>query len=157
MTRLILKNFRCYKDKTFDLGGNGITLLQGKSGAGKTTILMAINFVLYGVGTNLIHEGCSNCYVELYFSDLYIKRTKKPNKLLLIQGNENVQEYEDDSAQSIINKIFTDSFDICGYIAQNSIGSFITMSPTDKLEFLEKISFNKLVENQREAKMLKYI
>jgi DNA repair exonuclease SbcCD ATPase subunit len=147
MTRLILKNFRCYKDKTFDLGGNGITLLQGKSGAGKTTILMAINFVLYGVGTNLIHEGCSNCYVELYFSDLYIKRTKKPNKLLLIQGNENVQEYEDDSAQSIINKIFTDSFDICGYIAQNSIGSFITMSPTDKLEFLEKISFNEMGPN----------
>lgn len=142
--KLILKNFRCYKEKIFELGNNGITLLQGKSGAGKTTILMAINFVLYGVGTNLIHEGANSCYIELYFNDIYIKRTKKPNKLILKYNYEenNRVEYEDDSAQNIINKIFTESFDICGYIAQNAVGTFITMSPTDKLEFLEKIVFS---------------
>ena len=42
--KITLKNFRCYEDKTFDFGDNGLTLLSGGSGTGKTSLMMAIDF-----------------------------------------------------------------------------------------------------------------
>ena len=51
--KLHLINFRCYEDKTFDFGELGVTLISGPSGVGKTTIMMAINFVLFGSGKKL--------------------------------------------------------------------------------------------------------
>lgn len=135
--KLIVKNFRCYKDKIFDFGDKGLVLLSGPSGIGKTSVLMAIQFALYGVGTNIITEGCTSCSVEIYIEEMYIKRTKKPNRLVLTLSD----SYEDESAQEIINKKFGETFDVCGYIAQNAIGTFILMSPIEKLEFLERIVF----------------
>ncbi len=48
--RLQLRNFKCYDNKTFDLGEKGITLISGVSGKGKSSILTGINFALFGKG-----------------------------------------------------------------------------------------------------------
>lgn len=136
--KLIINNFRCYKDKTFDFGEKGLILISGQSGVGKTSILMAIQFVLYGIGTNLITEGYTTCSVELIYDTISIKRSKKPNRLI-VKTNELITE--DESGQEIINHKFGETFDICGYVAQNAMGSFITMSPIEKLIFLEKVVF----------------
>jgi len=45
---LSLKDFKCYEDKTFSFKSEPITLICGHSGAGKSTILEAIEWVLYG-------------------------------------------------------------------------------------------------------------
>jgi len=63
--KLHLKNFRIYEDRTFDLGSSGITLIAGKSGQGKSTILLAITFALYGTGTKLQTNGKKSCSVLL--------------------------------------------------------------------------------------------
>ena len=134
--KLILKNFRCYKSKEFEFDNSGLCLITAPSGSGKSTILMAINFVLYGKGNKVISYGESSCSVELIFNDkLRIKRSKKPN-VLVVNG-----EYEDEVGQEKINKIFGSTFDITGYIPQNAFNSFILMNSSDKLQFLEKISF----------------
>jgi DNA repair exonuclease SbcCD ATPase subunit len=52
------------------------------------------------------------------------------------------QDYEDESAQSVINEKFGTAFDITSYVQQNAINSFIFMNPSEKLEFLEKFSFH---------------
>ena len=40
--KIHLKNFRCYGDKSIDLGEKGIVLLSGASGTGKTLSLIHI-------------------------------------------------------------------------------------------------------------------
>ena len=131
---LTLKNFRCYTNETFDLGGSGLTLISGVSGKGKSTILLGINFALFGTGTKLTRVGEKSCSVELKINGIKIVRTKRPNRLLVDDV------YEDDAGQSIIDKKFGNNFSITGYISQNSLNSFIMMSPIDKLAFLEKFA-----------------
>ena len=139
--KLRLVNFRCYKDKTFDFGENGLNLISSPSGAGKSSILIGIYFALYGSGQKVTNHGETSCSVEFTFKDLFIIRSKKPNRLIV---HYNEKKYEDDAAQSIINGEFGKEFSVIGYIAQNALNSFIVMSPTDKLLFLEKFAFNDL-------------
>lgn len=137
--KITLKNFRCYNQDTFDFGDEGITLLSGSSGAGKTSILLGIYFALFGSGSKLVSHGKSSCKVVLEFENMVITRTKRPNRLVV---KDERGEYEDDTAQSIINKRFGDTFKTTGYISQNARDSFIMLSPIEKLEFLEKFAFH---------------
>jgi exonuclease SbcC len=133
--RIQLKNFLCYDNATFDFGQEGIALLSGPSGAGKTTILKAIFFALFGEGTKLQTYGKTSCSVELEFDGIKVLRTKRPNHLVVNDI------YEDAAAQEIINKKFGDTFKTSGYIQQNNLNSFILMSPIEKLAFLETFAF----------------
>lgn len=132
--KLRLKNFRCYEDKVFEID-NGMVLLSGVSGCGKTSVILGIYFALYGYGNKVIMNGKTSCCVEFEFDDIKIKRTKKPNHLLVNNM------YEDDVGQNVINDKFGENYDIIGYISQNCMNSFITMSPIDKLSFLERFAF----------------
>lgn len=138
--KLRVKNFRCYTDREFDFGSEGLVLLFGVSGAGKSSILMAIVYALYGTGKKVVSRGATTCKVELEIDNLKIVRTQRPNRLLLTNLVTN-EQYEDDSAQAIITNKFGPAFEITSYIQQNAFNSFIMMSPTDKLEFLEKFAF----------------
>lgn len=130
-----LKNFRCYESATFNFDDNGLFLLYGNSGKGKSSILMAINFCLFGIGTKIIRRGETSCSVEMQFGDLKVVRTKRPNRVVVNDI------YEDDVAQNIINEKFGVVFNNTGYIEQNATNSFIMMTPADKLQFLEKFAF----------------
>ena len=133
--KITLKNFRCYENSTFDFGNQGLVLVSGPSGAGKSSIMLGIYFALFGTGNKLNMYGKTSCSVILEFDDMIISRTKKPNRLVVNHI------YEDDAAQSIIDKRFGESFKTTGYISQNSQNSFILMSPIEKLAFLEKFAF----------------
>ncbi len=148
--KLKLKNFRCYLDREFDFGHDGLLLLSGQSGSGKTSILSAINFVLYGSGTKVTTFGKTSCSVQFEMDGLTITRTKRPNRLV-VSEMEGI-EYEDDAGQSIINEKFGTSFDVTSYVQQNTLNSFIMMSPTEKLEFLEKFAFHGIDLSQIKAR-----
>lgn len=127
--KLVLKNFRCYTNQTFEFNDDHITLINGPSGRGKTTILLAIQFALCGL-TNyryLISYNKNSCEVNLVYKKFHIKRTKRPN-ILNVEVDGHL--YEDKEAQVIINKYFG---------AINSSAFFIDMSHLEKMEFLEKI------------------
>lgn len=134
--KIVLKNFRCYENREFDFGDSGLTLLSGQSGAGKSTILMAIKYAITGEGRKLVSHGKTSCSVELSINDMKIKRTSRPNRLVLNDI------YEDDAAQAIIDKEFGKVFDSVSYISQNTRDSFVSMSPSEKLEFLERFALD---------------
>ena len=138
--KLKLKNFRCYLEKEFDFGSDGLVLLSGMSGSGKSSVLMAIMFALYGEGNKLMAFGKTSCSVQMEFNEISITRTKRPNRLVLIDMKTN-EDFEDDAAQGIINERFGNAFDVTSYIQQNTMNSFIMMSPLEKLTFLEKFAF----------------
>lgn len=131
-----LVNFRCYENAEFDFGEQGLVLLSGSSGKGKSTILMAIDFALFGNGTKIITHGKKSCSVEFKLQDLKVVRKKGPNHLIVNDM------YEDAAGEAIINNKFGKIFNSVSYIPQNLKKSFVLMSPTDRLEFLETFAFN---------------
>ena len=133
--RIRLKNFRCYIDESFDFGDDGLTLISGISGSGKSSIMIGINFALFGHGTKLSNNPELPLSVEFEFDGMKIFRGKKPNRLIVNDI------HEDEEGQDIINTKFGDTFNNIGYIAQNAANSFILMNPAEKLEFLEKFAF----------------
>lgn len=147
--KLKLINFKCYLEKTFEFDDNKFILISASSGSGKSTILMAIQYALYGIGSNVKHYGKTNCSVEFEYDGMKIIRTKK--KRVIVND-----EFEDDIAQNIINKKFGDAFNVTSYIAQSALNSFILMNPTSKLEFLEKFAFKdvNLIEIKNKCKNL---
>jgi exonuclease SbcC len=83
---IILNNIRSYKEETIYFP-EGSVLLSGDIGAGKSTILHAIEFALFGLrrkhltGSALLRKGAKQGDVELNFElgskDIVIKRTLK--------------------------------------------------------------------------------
>lgn len=130
-----LVNFRCYDDKTFDFGQQGLALLSGSSGKGKSTILMAVDFALFGNGNKVISHGKKSCIVELTLPQIKIVRKKGPNHLIV---NDSL---EDEAGEAFIRQTFGSIFNSVSYIPQNPKKSFVLMSPTDRLEFLESFAF----------------
>lgn len=71
--KLRLKGFRRYADATFELAG-GVTFIDGRNNAGKTTLFLAIEYALTGtvVGARsqamLLHPGSKGLGVELVFT-----------------------------------------------------------------------------------------
>ena len=64
--KVILENFKCWEYKELDLGNDGgISLISGKSGIGKSSILDGIFFALFGVGTKIVLSGKQSCKVTL--------------------------------------------------------------------------------------------
>jgi DNA repair exonuclease SbcCD ATPase subunit len=131
-----VKNFKCWEEATFDIADKGITLISGNSGCGKTSILQAIHFALYGKGTKVVRAGSTSCRVELHVGGMHIVRTKKPNRLVINNT------CEDDVAQEIINKRFGKNFTIVSYIEQESFASIVHMTPLGRLQFLESFAFD---------------
>ncbi len=141
---LDITNFKSIKNKTITLNSDGMTLLKGPSGAGKSTIIEGLLYAVTGkpksckpLGTNL------GVKVSLAFDtpsgeSWKITRSTRPGRLLLERKGTSV---EDDEAQALIQTIFGDKFDVMSYIPQNTGQSFMKMSPTAKLNFLEEITF----------------
>jgi exonuclease SbcC len=135
---LIVENFRCWQGThTFHFPDKGLTLLSGKSGSGKSSLLNAIYFALYGVGTKIATNGQKRCRVELTIKNLTVTRTKNPGRLTV---EKNGKLYEDDVAQSVIESVFGRDFTVTSYITQKSAESFIQMTASEKMNFLERLA-----------------
>ena len=140
--RIILKNIKYYTDQTFDFN-EGITLIQGKSGSGKSSIFHAILFVLFGKFKDIVKIGKKKCSVELIITinniNYNIKRTKFPTSLTLCIDN--IEEYKDDEAQHLIYTIFGKSFSKTSFLGQNTNGNFLFMTPLQKLHYIEQLIY----------------
>jgi DNA repair exonuclease SbcCD ATPase subunit len=152
--KITLKNFKCWEHKELTFKDEGIILLSAKSGKGKSSILDAIHFCLFGNGTKLVMHSKTSCSVIIEVGGMVITRTRKPNHLSL--SNEDGY-YEDDVAQSIIDDYFGSLFDVVSYVKQDGINTFLRMTPTEKMEFLERAIFQHSSLKQLKIKSQSYI
>lgn len=93
LKQVVLRNIRSYQDQAIDLP-EGVVLLSGDIGSGKSTILLAVEFALFGLlkgeiaGAALLRNGANEGSVELFFElnkkgyrvGRSLKRTKKSIK-----------------------------------------------------------------------------
>ena len=86
--KIVLNNIRSYKQQRIDFL-EGSTLLSGDIGSGKTSILLAIEFALFGLqpgqrGSSLLRNGESEGGVLIEFEvdgkEITIERTLKRGK-----------------------------------------------------------------------------
>ena len=135
--KLHLENFRCHTDKTFTIPDEGITLLWGSSGCGKTSIFKAINFVLYGKEQKTTTFGAKKSKVTLEFADVVIVRTRTPNHLRVVAPN---FSGEDAVAQHFINEYFGHNFLQMSYLSQKCLDNFFTQTREKRAELLRALS-----------------
>lgn len=139
--KLRLKNFRCHTDFQLSFPEKGLVLLSGKNGKGKSTILEAIYYALYGDVKKPCFFGATSCSVELEYKNFTIKRSTRPNRLILSYKE---KEYEDKVAQNIIDEklMSCHEFLASSYIRQNQQTSILRLTPTEQLSFIKNISFD---------------
>lgn len=153
--KITLENFRCYSHKTFEIPDRGLILLSGKNGKGKSTFIQSIIYALFGeCSVKPISHGAKMCSVILEYSGIKIQRSSKgkPYKLSVML---NEKEYTDDTAQTIINKMLGlnyHEFMAASYVAQRSKSSVITMTPSEQLKFVEKLSFTDDIRKEYQTK-----
>jgi exonuclease SbcC len=149
--KLTIKNFRSVEDKEFELPKTGLIRLAGDSGTGKSTIVEALVWALYGdalvKGVKPL-TGTKKPVVTLQLNEHTILRQNSPNRL-------NVGNYENEAAQAIIDahlQMNSEIFQSCSYIKQKLKGSLLSYTAADQLRFVQKIAFG---EEDPEAHKLK--
>ena len=162
---LTVKNFMCYRDDvpTLDLEGIDIACLCGDNGHGKTALLDAITWALWGQARartldELVHQGQQDMAVELEFlardqryrvSRRYSRRGRSrqgttllelqitsPNGTRPITGN-TVRRTEEQIIK-ILNMEY-DTFVNTAFLRQGDADSFTTSKPSDRKETLAKV------------------
>lgn len=162
--KIILKNFKCYKNKVFDVPDDKFTTIQAESGKGKTSILQSIEYGFFGTiegepiksAKCFIHHNQKEGSVEIQYRNFSIKRPiKKETKnnysqVKLIIGD---RIFESEEAQTKINELLGISkeyFRYSSYIPQKDICMFIRPNSKSQEIFTKYLENMDGVENMQE-------
>jgi len=141
--RLKVEGFRCYhKEKEWIFPDNGLILLQGKSGSGKSTVLNAIYWCLYNKIKNVYSWESKNkkCRVEFQIGDWICIREKNPERITVISNGMTLTG--EPAEMAISNKYGSkDLWLATSYIIQDSHNALLYGSSAEKTALLEKLTF----------------
>ena len=140
--------FKCYKKVKFNFPASGITLLKGPSGKGKSTILKAIIWCLYGNMRNVDQKTSRTGKLSVTIrttvkggKECVIYRQKRPNLLKFRVGR---FEQMDAVAQERINEMYGSEklWLLCSYLQQKKANRLFEVPGSEKLDLLNKIAFH---------------
>lgn len=160
---LYLKNIRSYKESTIEFP-EGITLLAGDIGAGKSTILLGIEFALFGIsrseltGTALLRHGAQEGIVRLQFSandkEYTITRALRRTSSSISQDTGSL--LSDGSQETLTpSELRAKIFAILGYPAQflskqkNLLYRFTIYTPQEDMKSVLSLAADERIETVR--------
>jgi exonuclease SbcC len=151
-----LKGFRSIQEYSCEFYPQSITLISGPSGVGKTTLMNAIDWCIYGSLKNVRKFGTKTgpCRVEIRIGDdeNYIRliRSKGPDSFTFEEhsNTDNTSTdpliLQDTEAQEKVNQLFSnrDVWMASCYLRQGTRNKFLESSPSDRLSFLNELCFS---------------
>lgn len=172
INKLEFKNFASYGNRTqvieFDKESSDLYLVAGDNGSGKSTLAKVITYMCYGKvdGANLRdlpnRVNCSlwgKISLESKGNQIEIERGISPNIFrVLINGSEydvagkaNLQEFLEAEIYEIPYHVFKNVI----ILSVNDFKSFVTMSPFDKKQIIDRIFGFSIINQMRETVKLK--
>ena len=140
---IYIKGFRSIHEYESEFSSQSITLLSGPSGIGKSTLMNAIFWCLYGTIKNVRKFGTKSgcCMVVLKMNHVKITRSKSPESLI-VEMNDLV--FKDTEAQEKIVNLFGSShvWLTCCYLRQGTRNKFIESAPSERLDILSELCFS---------------
>ncbi|MGK2230134.1 MAG: exonuclease SbcC [Methanobacteriota archaeon] len=173
--RLRLTNFRCYESATVEFD-EGVTVVQGGNGAGKTSLLKACFVALYGsdaLGSNenladVVTNGTEESHISLGFThagDTYTveqeiamtgsgdDRRATTRKSVLTRNGEAVGDDGVTSTREEIESLLrmdADAFVNCAYVRQGEVNKLIEASPDERRRVVDELLQLGKLETYRE-------
>ena len=144
--KLKLENFRCHQKMVVEIPDTGLVLLSGASGAGKTTVLNAITYALYGKLARPYSHDQTKCSVRIEGysipgrkETLDLVRTSPGSRLKVTCRG---KEYEDDAAQGVIDTLVVpyEKFLLSSYVVQRLNSSILSIAPRDQVVFIKTLA-----------------
>jgi DNA repair exonuclease SbcCD ATPase subunit len=129
-----------------------LSLLKGPSGIGKSTILQAITWCLYGKiirGTDAKNSKSGKSFVQLEYKGVKVYRQKRPNTVTFT--NTDGKMYESEIAESMIDNHFGNSvlWNAVGYIQQGDLNKLLSANNSDRMELLNTLAFDGMDNSEK--------
>lgn len=137
--KLTLSNFRTHKSLELQFPDKGLVLLDGVSGAGKSSVFKAIHHTLYGSVRKPVSWGESSYKLELLLGENTITRATGKNNI-------SFNGLDGDAGQQALMEMLgmsEDEFLASSYIMQKNQNSLLTLPPAEQLRFIERLAFGK--------------
>lgn len=164
INKIYLKNIRSYEEAEINFP-KGSILLSGDIGTGKSSILLALEFALFGLergnlsGAGLLRKGADNGNVKLEFEidgkPIIIERSLKRNKSSISQektticiGNERVEVSTEELKQKVLELLAYPAefikktnllYRFTVYTPQEDMKQILIENPEDRINILRRI------------------
>ena len=167
--RVRLRDFKCYDDADLALR-DGVTVIHGVNGSGKSSLLEACFFALYGAGAvdgtldEVVSNGAEAMTVELWFThaggDYRVERevklrsgTAQTTTCVLETPDGSVEGVRDVEAQiASLLRMDAEAFVNCAYVRQGEVNKLIHASPSDRQDMIDDLlQLGKLEEYRERA------
>lgn len=156
MVHIKLVNFMKYHDAEFKIKTGAINLIKGPSGAGKTTIIKAIQWCLFGTLRKVAsddapkHRSSVTLTFEQKTQTITVYRQRNPGLVKLIIRGTTTLEFQDESAESQIRQLFgTEQQWMYGsYVKQKHLNEFLNDSSDKRGQFLASASFDQYDQDE---------
>ena len=165
--RLRLKNFKCYAETDLRLT-DGVTVIHGLNGSGKSSLLEACFFALYGARAldqtldEIVTIGAESARVELWFThagaEYRIERELKTRgesvatTTCVLEWAEETIEGARDVRSAVVDLLRMDAgaFVNCAYVRQGEVNKLINASPGDRQDMIDDLLQLGKLEDYRE-------
>ena len=156
VTRLALRNFKPYRDADIELR-DGVTVVHGVNGSGKSSLLEACFFALYGSaaidGTleDVVTNGEDECTIEFEFAHdgreyrivRELKRTgdRVATRSCVLEGPDLTIDGARDVESFVTDLLRMDAaaFLNCAYVRQGEVNKLINATPTERQDMIDDL------------------
>ena len=154
--RVRLENFKCYADADLRLE-RGVTVIHGVNGSGKSSLLEACFFALYGARAldrtldELVTIGAEEATVELWFAhggtSYHIKRRvrvrddRASTAECVLEEPDGVVEGARDVRNRVASLLRMDhaAFVNCAYVRQGEVNKLINATPSERQDMIDDL------------------